>query len=80
MSTCDMIQPPNTSPWILASAGIGMTRSTASRLAGRVVKGVGVLEDMRLAPMPGNQPIMQENKTAARAAVVAGRARLRTPA
>ncbi|MCV6902373.1 MAG: hypothetical protein NTT76_06655, partial [Achromobacter xylosoxidans] len=64
MSTWDMIQPPKTSPWMLASAGIGMTRNTASRLAGKVVKGVLVLEVMRPAPMQGNQPIMQEKRGA----------------
>ncbi|CPM88629.1 Uncharacterised protein [Bordetella pertussis] len=39
ISTCAMIQPPNTSPWILASAGMGMTRRTGSRPLGRLVKG-----------------------------------------
>src|SRR5438477_5949435 len=29
-STCDMIQPPKISPWKLASAGIGTTRSTGA--------------------------------------------------
>jgi hypothetical protein len=62
MSTWDMIQPPKTSPWIFASAGIGMTRNTASRSAGKVVNGVLVLEVMRPTPLLGNQPIMQEKR------------------
>ncbi|MNI87521.1 hypothetical protein D3C73_1447250 [compost metagenome] len=62
MSTWAMIQPPKTSPWIFASAGIGMTRNTASRLAGKVVNGDLGLEVMRPTPMHGNQPIMQEKR------------------
>src|SRR5260221_1638703 len=34
MSTCAMIQPPKMSPFWLASAGIGMTRSAGCRSAG----------------------------------------------
>src|SRR3546814_9617733 len=34
ISTWAMIQPPNTSPWMLASDGCGMTRKTAWRSGG----------------------------------------------
>src|SRR5690606_22055322 len=37
MSTCAMIQPPKTSPWTFASAGIGTTRNSGMRPCGSVV-------------------------------------------
>jgi hypothetical protein len=38
ISTCAMIQPPNTSPWMFASEGIGIIRNTGCLSTGRRVK------------------------------------------
>jgi hypothetical protein len=57
----DMIQPPNTSPWMLASAGIGITRTTGTP-SGRVVRSVmarswgGYGDDGKARREPGSVP------------------------